>query len=74
MTHELPPTPMGDRVARAESGYPGLTQVQRNGRCFQLRTSDPAATAILDNHAFAVAMNLPLPDYGKRWRGEERGS
>lgn len=62
--------PITDRTVPPTSQYPGMTQIVRDGRCFQVGGVGPAAETMLELHAKAVAMNEPLPDYGRRWPEE----
>jgi len=59
--------PAVDRIVEPTAQHPGMTQIVRDGRCFQVAGTGPEAVAMLELHAKATALGEPLPDYGQRW-------
>ena len=49
---QVPTPPDQDRIVEATAQHPGMTQICRGGRCFQLGGVGPAVTAELE--AFAT--------------------
>ncbi|WP_347271873.1 hypothetical protein [Rhizorhabdus histidinilytica] len=59
--------PATDRTVPATAQYPGMTQIVRDGRSFQVSGVGPAIEQMLELHAKAVMLGEALPDYGRRW-------
>lgn len=59
--------PATDRTVPATAQYPGMTQIVRDGRCFQVSGVGPATERMLELHAKAVMLGEAVPDYGRRW-------
>jgi len=62
-----PINPAVDRTVPATVQHPGMTQIVRDGRCYQVAAVGPAATAMLEAHADCIATGVAIPDYGHRW-------
>jgi hypothetical protein len=59
--------PNANRIVEASVGHPGMTQINRGGRCFQIGAVGPDAERLIELHADAVINGEQLPEYGRRW-------
>jgi hypothetical protein len=55
-----------DRTVAPTSQYPGMTQIVRDGRCFQIAGVDAEAIALLEAHAECVLTGVAVPEYPSR--------
>lgn len=62
-----PIDPCAARTVDPTVQHPGMTQIVRDGRCYQVAAVGPAATAMLEAHADCIATGVAIPDYGSRW-------
>lgn len=60
-------TATSDRTVAPTSQYPGMTQIVRDGRCFQIPGVDAEAVDLLEAHAECVLTGVAVPSYGSRW-------
>jgi len=59
--------PTAPRTVAPHGQYPGATQINVDGRCFQVAGIGPEAVAMLETHAECVLTGVVVPDYGRRW-------
>lgn len=62
-----PADPATDRTVPATAQHPGMTQIVRDGRTYQVASVGPEATEMLECHAAAIATGVAIPNYGSRW-------
>jgi len=55
-----------DRTVLPSVQHPGMTQIVRDGRCFQIATVDAVALALLEAHAECVLTGVAVPQYPSR--------
>lgn len=59
--------PTAPRTVEPHGQYPGATQINVDGRCFQVAGIGPEAVAMLEAHAECVRTGVAVPNYGRRW-------